>query len=260
MVVRLFTSLYPERDPVRRTEIAECLQQNADCALIDQICLFVEGETSLPAQSPKISQRPVCTRPRYVDFFDWANAVAAADDISIVANSDIFFNATLSPLFAVLDENRCAALSRWNVIQDGGAELFDRADSQDVWVFRGKIKRMVSDFCVGIPRCDNRILHELQVAGYQVINPAFSIKTFHLHSGDRTEYPAVINGPHVAGPYAYLWPHNLLSLQRTVLWNFLHPAAKVSWRPDRRGIAAISPFRIVRRILRSFNSGVADAR
>jgi hypothetical protein len=260
MVVRLFTSFYPERDSVRRTEIAECLQRNADCTLIDQICLFVEGETSPPVYSPKISQRPVSTRPRYVDFFDWANAVAAADDISIVANSDIFFNATLSALFDVLTENCCAALSRWNVPPDGTAQLYDRADSQDVWVFRGHIKQMVSDFCVGIPRCDNRILHEMQLAGYQVINPAFSIKTFHLHSGDRTEYPAVINGAHVAAPYAYLWPHNLFSLQQTVQWNFSHPSARISWRPDLRRIAAFLPFNLGRRILRSFRLGVANAR
>lgn len=260
MVVRLFTSFYPERDSVRRTEIAECLQRNADCTLVDQICLFVEGEASPPVQSPKISQRPISTRPRYVDFFDWANAVTAADDISIVANSDIFFNATLSALFAVLNANCCAALSRWNVTPDGAAKLYDRADSQDVWVFRGHIKPVASDFCVGIPRCDNRILYELQVAGYQMINPAFSVKTFHLHSGDRTDYPSVIDGPHVAAPYAYLWPHNLLSLQQTVLWNYLHPAAGISWRLDRRRIAAFLPLRVGRRILRSLSTGTVDAR
>lgn len=241
MFVRLFTSCYPERDPVRREEIRQCLRRNADCDLLDQICLFVEGPVLVPVDSEKVQIREAAERPRYLDFFAWANQLAGPQDISIVANSDIFFSDTLAALFESLTENSCAALSRWDIMPQGPPRLFDRADSQDVWVFRGQIRPMISDFCVGIPRCDNRILYELQQAGYRVINPAFSVQAFHLHAGQRAEYPGQIQGLHVSPPYAYLYPHNLWNLPQTLLHNLRHPHRRIGWRPDWRRLKRWSP-------------------
>jgi len=256
----LFTSYYPEKNAVRRQEIDDCLRRNAECALLQRICLFVEGGATLPVVSPKIQVRPISNRPTYSDFFGWINEISGPDETAIVANSDICFDRSVVALLWTLDSNACAALSRWDVLPDGCGRLFDRADSQDVWVFRGPVRPVVGNFPVGVPRCDNRILYELRAAGYRVVNPAFSVRTLHLHSGERSEYPAIIQGLHVPPPYNYLWPHNLLSLPATIWWNLRHPTARIRWRVDQRAFESTLPVRIVRRLLRSCYPSSADER
>src|SRR5204862_5215377 len=66
-------------------------------------------------------------------------------------------------------------------IYDGSDEAIRRgmATSQDVWAFEGPVKPVAfSDFALGKPGCDNRIAYELGQAGYEVLNPCLSIKTY----------------------------------------------------------------------------------
>ena len=248
-MVCLFTSYYRDRHDRRQAELLACLQRNLNLDSIDLVCVLLEGiESPFPNHS-KLKTRRISHRPQYNDFFDWANGLVESPlDISIIVNSDIYFDITLLALANSLKPHQCAALSRWDVQADQSLRLFDRNDSQDAWVFRGKIRPMNADFCVGIPRCDNRILYELRAAGYEVINPAFSVRACHLHIGERGEYPAEINGPHVDPPYAYLWPHNLLNLPQTLIHNVKHPDRRIGWRLDRRLLRKHSPFSLLRRL------------
>ena len=219
---------------------------------VSQICLLLEGGATPPLQSTKIKTRVINRRPNYSDFFDWANSeIQSTDDISVICNSDISLDSSIEELARNLRPHQCAALSRWDEQPDGSACLFDRNDSQDTWVFRGPIRSLICDYPMGIPRCDNRILYELQAAGYEVINPAFSIKTVHLHAGQREEYPHEIDGLCVDPPYAYRWPHNLLSLPKTAFINVMHPSKRVGWRLDYRRLAASLPARIFKRFMRT---------
>jgi len=182
-MIRLFTSCYPEKKPDRLSELTLALERNCQLPEIDSVCVFLEGIEHPWVESSKLNERSITHRPTYTDFFGWASELVSADnDVSIIANSDIYFDSSLSALARNLMPNQCAALSRWDVQPDGTSRLFDRNDSQDAWVFRGKIRPIVPDFCMGIPRCDNRMLYELRAAGYEVINPAFSVKVFHLHA------------------------------------------------------------------------------
>lgn len=247
-MIRVYASVYPERKPLRMQEIRKCLEQNLASPEIDAVCLLLEGIESPLPDHPKLKSRRVSHRPQYRDFFDWANELVQSNtDISVIANSDIFFDSSISPLAKALMPEQCAALARWDLQPDGSSRLFDRNDSQDVWIFRGKIRPVVADFCVGIPRCDNRILHELRAAGYDVINPAFSVRAFHLHAGSRAEYPGEIQGLHVDPPYAYLWPHNLMSLPQTLWHRWRHPEAKLGWRSDWRRFRQSLPVRMARK-------------
>jgi hypothetical protein len=253
-MLRLFTSYYNERQPARRAELDACLQANLALPAIDEVCLLVENCPGPGITDSKLTTIPISTRPTYQAFFDHANArMTSPGDVTIVANSDLYFDRSLTALARVLQPGQCAALSRWDVSTTvpGRNTLFDRNDSQDAWVFRGPIRNMSSDFLVGIPRCDNRILFELQQAGYDVINPAFSIRVCHLHAGERGEYPGAIDGPHVPAPYAYLWPHNLHSLPATIVHWISHPHDGLGWRPDWRWLASALPVRALRRLMRS---------
>ena len=250
-MIRLFTSCYPEQNPKRIAELSQSLERNLALPAFNKVYVFLEGMETAWVNGLKLNCQSIPHRPTYADFFGLANEqVTSDDDLSIVANSDIFFDWSLLVLANRLKPTQCAALSRWDVQPDGTSTLFDRNDSQDAWIFKGKIRPVVADFCVGIPRCDNRILYELLRAGYEVINPAFSVKAFHLHAGERAEYPGQIEGMNVEPPYAYLWPHNLMSWPATLIQRFLHPDRRLGWRIDWRKLQRSLPWRAVNKLMK----------
>lgn len=247
-MIRLFTTSYKEPDDRRTAEYLQCLKNNLQNSLIDEICVLDEDSGVLPVHQ-KVRTRSVSRRPTYHEFFQWINQLAAPSDISIIANSDIYFDQTLKLLRSTLQRNTCAALSRWDILADGSCRLFDRNDSQDVWVFRGPVGSVICNFPLGVPRCDNRILHELRMAGYQVINPAFTIRTLHLHGGVRTEYVADPGGCFVPGPYAYLFPHNLLPLPQFLHCWLLGRTGGAGYHVDWRLLRRWRPDRVLRRFI-----------
>ena len=131
-MLRLFTSRYDETNPSRRAEYEECLRKNLACGEIAEICLLVEGDGVALPDSSKIRVRPIQARPRYTDYFRWINELAGNDDISLIANSDIWFDDHLK-VFAAwkLPARTVLALSRWNLQPDGSSVLYDHNDSQD---------------------------------------------------------------------------------------------------------------------------------
>lgn len=155
-MLRLFVNVYPDSDPRRAAELAECLRRNRQNPQLGEV-VALEG------------------LPTFREFFAAANRVAATDDISVIANSDIFFDDTLKHA-ALLARGECFALSRWNVTGNGGAELDDRSDSQDAWIFRGSIADVAANFTMGVPGCHNRLARLLADAGYRVTNPSRTIR------------------------------------------------------------------------------------
>jgi hypothetical protein len=243
-MVRLFTSSYPELRLDRRNEYREALERNVRCASIDEIFIFCEGAPpSMPASS-KLHIKEIEARPTYEAFFAWINEVALAEDISIIANADISFNHTLQAAVNTLRSRECYALTRWE-----DENIFYRNDSQDSWIFRGRIKDVTAPFPVGVPRCDNRLMCELQAAGYRVLNPALAIVSTHHHAGYRTEYSEVNEKDFVDPPYCYMWPHNLRGFVSTLIYNFWHRGAHLTWRFDRRKAASSLPMRVVGKVL-----------
>jgi hypothetical protein len=253
-VIRLFTSWYREPREPRRAEYLACLQANLDCTEIDAIHVLIEsGEETLP-EVKKIQRRSNFGRPHYADFARWIGEVAAPGDISIIANSDIAFDKSIAFADLTLHADECYALARWE-----GEKLFDRNDSQDAWIFRGKVKPMNNEFSLGVPRCDNRLLHELRAAGYRVRNPAFAIRTSHIHAGVRPEYAMTAASAWVSPPYEYLGPHTLLPRPRSSLHSVAHPRSPIPWRVDPRSKLATFPKRVMSRIKRTMNPRRAAA-
>ncbi|HVF40548.1 MAG TPA: hypothetical protein VM939_11675 [Gemmatimonadaceae bacterium] len=234
-MIRLFTTCFPESNPVRAAEFTEALRRNVACSPIGEICVLAETEVPPVSRSAKLRVRKVQGRPMYEDYIRWINELATTDDFSVIANADIFFDDGLDVLRKTRMKSGTAfALSRWDVETNGKALLYDHNDSQDSWVFRGRVEGVRADFLIGVPRCDNRFMKELELAGYEVLNPSFSLRSFHLHAGSRATYPVEPEAVFVPPPYGYKWPHNLWPLYRTLLHNVTHPAARVSWRFDSR--------------------------
>ena len=253
-MIRVFTTWYEEPKAERRAEFLACLNDNLNNEYVGQVCVIAEKLDSSPSSSTKLDLKHATTRPTYEDFRAWINDIVSEDDVSIIANTDIYFDETVRFADQALDANECYALARW----ENGA-LTDRNDSQDAWMFRGKMRPMDADYRLGVPRCDNRFLRELREAGYTVKNPSFAIRANHVHAGEVRHYDVITSDAWVDPPYGYAWPQNLLSLPETLWYNARHPMRRVPWRFDLRATPLSLPGRVVHRIRREFTSRARSA-
>lgn len=215
MPYRLYTTYYREWHHRRRAEMNACLLLNRQ--IFDEVTVLSENCPRLLNFEARWFD---CShRQRYDDVLALA-ADASPEDIAVIANTDIAFTdpsaersatdasrAELDKINEHLQPNEAYALSRWDVTPQG-PRLFDKAWSQDAWIFRGPPKPSIqAAFHFGVPGVDNRFAHELDAAGYTVLNPARSIFSYHLHqSAYRTSN---ISQNRVPLPYLWIHPHRL---------------------------------------------------
>ena len=183
-MINLFTTYHQEIDKNRSKELSMSLNNNILCKEISKIYLFSEVETKDFFDINGIKVIYHKNRPKFEDIFDLINSVTSVNDINIVANADIYFDNSLKMLTNINLLNCCLALTRWDIWKDGRARLTEISESQDAWVFLGKIKQMNSDIPLGIPGCDGRLAYEIKKSGYHLFNPSISIKAYHLHTSE----------------------------------------------------------------------------
>ena len=235
-MAHLFTTAYPESNKGRRAELLDCLNRNLNNPHITHVFILTETQGALPLpEHRKLSLRRTDHRPTYDDFFAWINEAAGPDDISLIANSDIYFDDSIAMLDSLVDSGRCLALSRWDVLPNRSPRLFERGDSQDVWAFRGQVRAGVrGGFPLGVYDCDNKIAWELEKAGYKVRNPALGLRTYHLHLGtDRSYDPREPPDHGIRPPFRYIEPDTPGSLWQCFrLWRQYRPGYfpwRVTW-------------------------------
>ncbi len=190
----------------------ECFLKNRLNASIDKMYVFMDIETKMDHAHSKIEKIifiDMDSRPSFDNIFQFINRVSSEDDVNIIANSDIYLDEESIWLIKKwIKENECFALARWDTYFDGKPIHFNRRDTNDVWIFKGKIKDIPDcDFTMGIPGCDNAICERIKRAGYVVKNPSMDIKTYHLHSTGVRNYHGI---PPVPKPYLLITPHSLL--------------------------------------------------
>lgn len=185
--INLFVQVYDCGDVERQKELDACLRINKE--------LNINGV-------PYFNVIEIKERLTFNEMF--ALTANYKNDINIITNSDIYFDETI--LYCrFLEKNDCWALSRWDYGSNGMAVLFNRKDSQDVWVFNGEINCNGGDFYLGTRGCDNAIAYQLKRSGYNVLNPSKSIHAIHLHNTNYRTYN--INSPAVNEPYHFIFPH-----------------------------------------------------
>jgi hypothetical protein len=154
-MITLLTSYYNEENTMRHKKLRRCLEKSLYCNFIDRVVVFAELGLKPSADNRKMIIESIGHRPTYNDFFAFTRkSDLSASDVTVISNSDIFFDGSLLALGRSLKTDQCAALSRWDITPSAGPVLFDRNDSQDVWVFRGPLKKIQEDFSVVVPRCD----------------------------------------------------------------------------------------------------------
>ena len=189
--INLYISLYNEKNSDRQNELHKCLFKNIKNSYIDAIHILLEPNDYEIFKSlagfKKVFVYKIKSRPTYAMYFNIINQVTAPNNINIISNTDIYFDSSLLELKEaainnVLNKNTCIALSH--------NEAVKRRDSQDAWVFLGSIDKKIdnSNIMLGIAGCDNVILHEIKKAGYKIINPSLTIKSYHMHSSNKRNY------------------------------------------------------------------------
>lgn len=157
--VRLIQPREPFGPPERHTELYRCWAMN-DAVFSDSVT---------PAG-----------RPTFTEMF----AMCDPKGWNVIANSDIYFEEVPLP---PPPRGEVFALSRWDVDASGNPTLWDHADSQDAWIFYGR-PTFDAPFTMGVPGCDNVLVHLFRESGYKVRNPSKSIRAYHLHLSKYRSY------------------------------------------------------------------------
>lgn len=171
-MIRLITQHYLDPNAARQEELDFCLHANLEHPHITQLVLH----------TPKTVQ----DRASFTQLLHLARALSGPNDINIIANSDIFFDETLIQCEAI-KQNEMYALGRWDV-GEKERNKFENNCSQDSWFFRGPPRDFPCDFYLGYPGCDNRFSWEARQVGYDVYNPAQTIRAWHLHASSVRRY------------------------------------------------------------------------
>lgn len=212
----LYISFYPVSNPARLAEYEQCLKKNIENPLISKIFVLNEGANHPLFSHEKIALIDFTQRPTYTDFFKEINKRTGENDINIIANTDIYFDDKIGRLAYVNLNNIALVLSRYELLPNGNYKLFHLPDSHDTWIFKGQVKNVPAHFNLGIRGCDGRLAYELKQAGYQVLNPSFSIKTYHVHQSQERNYElSISNNKVIPGPYLKVYHRNIHNFLQT---------------------------------------------
>lgn len=184
----LFLEHYVPADPQRVAELSATFDANMALGMFSEIMPMTYGDERL----------------RFGQVFRVA-AQKFPGQICVLANADIQFDYTARLLPGVVREKTLVTLTRWET--DATPRMIGQyrderffSGSQDVWAFIGGELVGVGDAMpMGYIGCDQAICGEAMQAGYAVVNPALSIKTFHRHAVNAREP----GGLSALGIYAY---------------------------------------------------------
>eukprot|EP01126_Amoeba_proteus_P007142 TRINITY_DN12544_c0_g1_i3.p1 TRINITY_DN12544_c0_g1~~TRINITY_DN12544_c0_g1_i3.p1 ORF type:complete len:522 (-),score=91.66 TRINITY_DN12544_c0_g1_i3:68-1633(-) len=191
-VINLVVQYYKDTSPQRQKEIDDALDLNIRCTAIDLIHLLLEHESDLPEKyrnQPKLKVSLLGSRWLFSDAFKYCNQNLKGQ-VCIVANSDIFFDHTLFYLHRTPLRGKLFALTRTDVLADGSL-LFNEWTApicQDTWIFQSPVSESIvskTNFCFGLPGCDNHVAWLFREEHYHIVNPCLKIITRHLHSSEK---------------------------------------------------------------------------
>ena len=210
----LLVGTYTSTHPVRYSELLDCLERNLENPEIECVHAFQEDDgVNYPSERhiaalrhPKIKVIEVGHRMTYEEYFKYAN-INLQGKCCMMANSDIYFDNTLSKIKPELLKKYFFACSRSHVRADKSVEFDPQAScAQDAWFFCPPVKIPTDcKFHFGLPGCDNKIVYLMATqSGLKVVNPSRTIHLFHHHASNIAGY-----GPQVPGPHWNVAPQEL---------------------------------------------------
>lgn len=189
--INLFVNYYEDKNSARKKELEFCLAHNTKNPYIDKV-VVIKNE-----------------RPSFNDFFKLTEAYP--NDFNIIANSDVIFDETIT-LLKDYNWNRKTVfgLTVWDLQKDGKLIFRNRRDSQDVFITLGAFPQCEgAHFGLGKLGCDNSILHKLEKAGFDILNPSMDIKCAHIHLTQVKNYNPNQKSEACPEPYKLIEPTSL---------------------------------------------------
>jgi len=180
---------YRPADEARLAEIESCVKANDNLGIFDDFQPMVSGDGRL----------------RYGHVFRTC-AERYPGRVCVLANADIVFDESAKLLPYLVRKGRLVTLTRWE--NDSTPRMLGRfhderfySGSQDVWAFiGGDLVGLGDQIALGYIGCDQAIAGEAMNAGIEVVNPALSIKTRHVHTVGGVRGPDEMS---FQGTYAY---------------------------------------------------------
>lgn len=208
--ITVFTPYFAARTLERQAELDLCLRMNLECPAVTRLVLLVDDGHQPPLTHPKLTVRHIPGRPTYQQWVELSRELPHGG-VSILANSDIYFDDSLPRVHATLAApKRFMALSRFEKL---GPEFKPHPNprwSQDTWGLRtGQdlpaplLKAL--DIPLGVPRCDNKVAYLFAVHGWTVHNPMPFVHSVHVHETQQRSYDKKTDMT-VMGGVAYVHP------------------------------------------------------
>jgi len=194
--VLLITQYYEPNNSERMIEIKECLINNNNNKLIDEIHLFIEKDYNFDfIKNNKIKFIKTDKQLSFKKVFDYSNTF---DDnhIIILANSDIYFDESLQNIHYIDFNKTFYALNKYNLDKNNNLVLDGRHNSQDTWIWKPPINIIQNEnnsndlfdkndgIILGVGSCDTRILKVVEDSGYKIRNICRQIRSIHNHKND----------------------------------------------------------------------------
>jgi len=196
----LFVSFFNEKKTERLKEYESCFLKNIENHFIKEIHVSYEYLTNSELETIKsnipsfLKHKKVKlefvqkNKPRdfsYLYFIKKANRVLDSGEKFIIANTDIYFDESLEAANNTDFSKITFALTRYNFepyLNMANVPWERNIGSQDSWFMQTPFPESPQfDLNLGWIGCDNRIAYELDKAGYMVLNPSLTIKTWHIH-------------------------------------------------------------------------------
>jgi hypothetical protein len=162
-------------------------------------------EDDLPINNDKIIKIPLgnVKKPTFKSLF----SLFKDNNINIIANTDIYFDSSLS-IAKAIKHNEVYCLNRREPIGITKFRIFKRniGNAQDAWIFKGRVSDSViqsTNFPLGTPGCDNHLAWVLHNNGYNLLNPSYFIRAIHLHKSNYRNYS---KDDRIEGEYLYIKP------------------------------------------------------
>lgn len=213
-MISVFFPYYQCGDEGRQKEIDLCLSQNADNQHIDKLIVVIDDGCAVPFTAANMEVLHVNKRMTYKYWIELTQQYCSFG-ISILCNSDIYFDSSVAKLSEVLKEPKSfLALSRWELLKGETEKHPNPHWSQDTWAMNVGEKFSDSfmhllDFPMGVPRCDNKVAYLFAVQGWTVHNPVDFVKSIHAHETQVRTYNKKID-ERILGGVAYVHPGETL--------------------------------------------------
>ena len=185
--INLFMPYYTPKDRERADELNYCFQRNLDSGLFARIVLMVDDDSKPPKEDRRVSVMRLDRRPTYLDWVRESRKHCMGQ-ISVLANSDIYFDDSLGRLLEIFaaEPKAFIALTRFDKAGDDLVPHTHPHWSQDTWAFMpaeedDELHDHRFDVPLGVPRCDNKIAYVFATQGYQLFNPLPHVRSIHVH-------------------------------------------------------------------------------